>query len=62
MSTKTWFVAYDSKSMPCNSESDAKLLARELIKKGHKVRAGTLNGHNPSRLIEAHQVLAWLAE
>jgi hypothetical protein len=57
MSTKNWFVDYDSRSVPCNSESDAKLLARELIKKG-PVPAGTLNGRDPSRLIEARQVLA----
>jgi len=57
MSTKNWFVDYDSRSVPCNSESDAKPLARELIKKG-PVPAGTLNGRDPSRLIEARQVLA----
>jgi hypothetical protein len=51
-----------SVSIPCRTENDAKLLARELVKKGHQVRAETLDGQSPMRAIEPHHVLVWLAE
>ena len=35
---------------------------RELVKKGHNVSAGTLDGHNPQRSIESHRIHAWLQE
>jgi len=60
---KTWLVTYGAgASVPCLHEVDAKLLARELIKRGHKVSAKTIEGVLPSRSIEPHQVYAWLAE
>jgi hypothetical protein len=46
----------------CKSENDAKLLARELMKKGHQVQAKTVEGQNPVRIIADHQIFAWLAE
>jgi hypothetical protein len=60
---KTWLVTYGAgASVSCLHEVDAKLLARELIKRGHKVSAKTMEGVLPSRSIEPHQVYAWLAE
>ena len=47
---------------PPNVLHDAKLLARELMKKGHQVRAETLEGQNPVRIIADNQIFAWLAE
>jgi hypothetical protein len=38
---KTWQVSYGNASVTCKSENDTKLLARELLKKGHQVRAET---------------------
>jgi hypothetical protein len=62
MSDKTWQVSYASVSIACKTEKDAKLLARQLMKKGYRVRAETLEGQNPMRVIEPHQVAAWLLE
>jgi hypothetical protein len=59
---KTWQVSYGNASVTCKSENDTKLLARELLKKGHQVRAETLEGQNPVRIIADHQIFAWLAE
>jgi hypothetical protein len=60
---KTWEVIYGAgTTVPCTHEVDAKLLARELIKRGHKVSAKTIEGVLPARSIEPHQVYAWLAE
>jgi hypothetical protein len=49
-------------SVTCKSENDAKLLARELMKKGHQVQAKTVEGQNPVRIIADQQIFAWLAE
>jgi len=59
---KTSQVSYGNASITCNNENDAKLLARELVKKGHQVRAETLEGQSPMRIIASHQIFAWLAE
>jgi hypothetical protein len=59
---KTWQVSYDNVSINCKKENDAKLLARELVKKGHQVRAQTLPGQSPMRIIPYHQIFGWLAE
>jgi hypothetical protein len=59
---KTWQVSYGNASVPCKTENDAKLLARELVKKGHQVSAETLEGQSPVRIIAHHQIFAWLAE
>jgi hypothetical protein len=59
----TWQVTYGAGTiMACAHELDAKLLARELVKRGHKVSAKTREGVLPSRCIEPHQVYAWLSE
>jgi hypothetical protein len=57
---RKWQVSYGSVSLQCKTEHDAKLLARELVKKGHRVSAGTLEGQSPQRSIGADQLQAWL--
>jgi hypothetical protein len=57
----TWQVTYGAgRITPCAHEADAKLLAWELVKNGHKVSARTLQGILPSRIIEPHLFDAWL--
>jgi hypothetical protein len=59
----TWQVIYGAgRTVPCAHEVDAKLLARELVKRGHKVSARTLEGILPSKIIEPHLVNAWLIQ
>jgi hypothetical protein len=62
MLAKTWQVSYGNASVACKSENDAKLLARELVRKGHQVQARTLEGQTPVRVIADRQIFAWLAE
>lgn len=45
---------------PCAHEVDAKLLARELLKRGHRVSAKTIDGVLPARIVEPDQIYAWL--
>ena len=63
LGSRTWEVKYGgSVTLPCAHENDAKLLARELLKKGHRVSARTIEGFLPARSIEDYQIYAWLAE
>ena len=57
---KTWEVAFGNSKRPCRNETDAKLLARQLVKKGQPVTVHSLE--EPPRVIEFHQVAAWLHE
>jgi hypothetical protein len=58
-----WELTYGGGAkVPCLHEVDAKLLARELVKRGHSVSAKTVEDVVPARLIEPHQVYAWLRE
>jgi hypothetical protein len=41
------------------SELDAKLFAREILAKGWTATAGTLNPHQPKRIIAASQIEDW---
>ena len=59
---KTWEVVYSGGIVPCTREEDAKLLARELVKKGYKVSARTIEGLLPARSVTDHQIYAWLVE
>ena len=59
MTGKTWQVTFGSVALPCRDETDARLLARELVKKGHRVAANTLTNVSPPRRIESHQIEAW---
>ena len=58
MTGKTWQVTYGNVSLPCKSKNDARL-ARELVKKGHRVAASTLASVSPPRRIENHRIDAW---
>ena len=62
MTGKTWQVTFGNVSLPCRTENDARLLARELVKKGHRVAASTLASVSPPRRIENHQIDTWLHE
>jgi hypothetical protein len=58
-----WQVTYGGGvSLPCAHEVDAKLLARELVKKGHQVSASSVEGVLPARVIQPQQIYAWLRE
>lgn len=63
LSYMSWQVTYGAgTTIPCAHEVDAKLLARELVKRGHRVSARTVEGVLPSRSIEPWQIYAWLTE
>jgi hypothetical protein len=58
-----WQVTYaGGATLPCAHEVDAKLLARELIKRGHIVSAKTVEGVLPAKLIRPDEIYAWLRE
>jgi hypothetical protein len=57
-----WRVTYSGRIVDCRDEPDAKSLARELIKKGFRVSARTLEEVSPARRIEPIQMKEWLAE
>jgi hypothetical protein len=58
-----WQVSYaGGATVPCAHEVDAKLLARELVKRGHIVSAQTVEGVLPARLIRPDEIYAWLRE
>jgi hypothetical protein len=60
---KEWEVIYGSDIvLPCRDETDAKLLARELVKKGHRVSARTVDGLLPSRSIDFEHIQAWVGQ
>jgi hypothetical protein len=59
---KTWRVSYGSVSIPCKTVTDAKLLAQELVKKGHQVRAETAGRQSSMRGIGPNPIFAWMAE
>ena len=59
---KTWKVFYGTASVPSKNEFDVKLLARELVRKGHQVRAETQDNPGPVRVIKPHHIPAWLDE
>jgi hypothetical protein len=57
-----WRVTYSGRIVDCRDEPDAKSLARELIKRGFRVSAGTIEGVSPARRIEPTQMKEWLGE
>jgi hypothetical protein len=57
-----WRVTYSGRIVDCRDESDAKALARELIKKGFRVSARTIEEVSSARHIEPIQMKEWLAE
>jgi hypothetical protein len=57
-----WRLRYSGRVVDCRDEPDAKSLARELIKRGFRVSAGTIEGVSPARRVEPTQMKEWLAE
>jgi hypothetical protein len=57
-----WRVRYSGRIVDCRDEPDAKSLARELIKRGFRVSARTIEEVSPARSIEPTQMKEWLAE
>jgi hypothetical protein len=55
-------VTYSGRIVDCRDEPDAKSLARELIKKGFRVSARTIEEVSPARRIEPIQMKERLAE
>jgi hypothetical protein len=62
MLPRTWEVSFGAITLGCRSETNARLFARELVKKGHRASARTLPDQPPARIIELHHVTLWLTE
>jgi hypothetical protein len=55
---KSWVVTFGNSKLPCKHETDAKLLVRQLLKKGYtSVTAQTLDG---AQVVQTFQIAAWL--
>jgi signal transduction histidine kinase len=55
-----WQVHYCGIIVDCRDEQDAKSLARELVRKGFRVSAGTIEGAIAARRVEPDQMEDWL--
>jgi signal transduction histidine kinase len=55
-----WQVNYSGIIVDCRDEQDAKSLARELLRKGFRVSAGTIDGAIATRRVEPDQMEDWL--
>jgi hypothetical protein len=55
-----WQVSYSGITVDCRDEQDAKSLARELVRKGFRVSAETIEGAVAARRIEPDQMEDWL--
>ena len=55
-----WQVNYSGIIVDCRDEQDAKSLARELLRKGFRVSAGTIEGAIAARRVEPDQMEDWL--
>jgi hypothetical protein len=55
-----WQVNYSGIIVDCRDEHDAKSLARELVRKGFRVSAGTIEGAMATRRVEPDQMEDWL--
>jgi signal transduction histidine kinase len=55
-----WQVNYSGIIVDCRDEQDAKSLARELLRKGFRVSAGTIEGAIAARRVEPNQMEDWL--
>jgi hypothetical protein len=70
----TWYVSFEDKFLrprkrafarateTFRSEFEAKEFARKKLADNQSVSAGTLNPHQPKRLISSAQLIAWLEE
>ena len=57
-----WHVNYSGITLDCRDEQDAKSLARELVRKGLWVSAGTIEGAIVARRVEPDQMEDWLLD
>jgi hypothetical protein len=55
-----WQVIYSGVIVDCRDEQDAKSLARELVRKGFRVSARTVEGAIVARRVEPDQMEDWL--
>jgi hypothetical protein len=60
--SSTWQVNFSGVTVDCRDEQDAKSLARELIRKGFWVSAGTIEGAFAARRVEPHHMEEWLLD
>jgi hypothetical protein len=69
----TWYVTFEANEQGISkrrrqplitrtfeSESEAKLFAREKFREGLTVFAGTINPHSPKRLISSADISSWI--
>jgi hypothetical protein len=57
-----WWVNYCGILVNCRDEQDAKRLARELLRKGFRVSARTIEGATRDRRIEPDEMEDWLSD
>jgi hypothetical protein len=57
-----WQLNYSGIIVDCRDEQDAKSLARELVRKGFRVSAGTIEGAVAARRVEPDQMEDWLLD
>jgi len=58
----SWLVSYGRMVIGCRHEAEAKLLARDLLVKGNRVTAQTVDGFLPARFVAVDQIAKWLDE
>jgi hypothetical protein len=58
----SWLVSYGRMVIGCRDEAEAKLLARDLLIKGNRVTAQTVDGFLPARFVAVEQIGKWLDE
>jgi hypothetical protein len=57
-----WQLNYSGIIVDCRDEQDAKSLARELVRKGFRVSAGTIEGAEAARRVEPDEMEDWLLD
>jgi hypothetical protein len=57
-----WQLKYSGMIVDCRDEQDAKSLARELVRKGFRVSAGTIEGAITARRVEPDEMEDWLLD
>lgn len=57
-----WQLNYSGIRVDCRDEQDAKSLARELVRKGFRVSAGTIEGAMAARRVEPDEMKDWLSD
>jgi hypothetical protein len=57
-----WQLSYSGITVNCRDEQDAKSLARELLRKGFRVSAATIEGAIAPRRVEPDEMEDWLLD